>query len=57
MTNSKIVLFTDVSHIRCGDLAWLAPDGEKLPVVGPPEPQIEVRAETGYVPHGVRISF
>jgi hypothetical protein len=53
--NSSTILFTDVRHIRCGDLEWLSPDGEKLPVVGPPEPQVEARARTGYVPHGVRL--
>ena len=59
MTNcepaAKMVLFTDLRHIRCGDLEWLSPEGKELPVAGPPEPEVEARPRTGFVPHGIRL--
>jgi hypothetical protein len=54
-SSPKTLLFTDLRHIRCGDLEWLSPGGEKLPVVGPPEPQGEAVARLGFVPRGVRL--
>lgn len=52
---AKSVLFFDVRHIRCGDLQWRSPDGQSLPVAGPPEPQVEATASLGYVPRGIRL--
>lgn len=51
----RTVLFTDLRHIRCGDLEWYAPDGSRLPLIAPPQPQSEAYARTGYVPHGIRL--
>lgn len=51
----KTVLFTDLRHIRCGDLEWFAPDGDRLPLIAPPEPPVEAHARTGFVPHGIRL--
>lgn len=50
----QTVLFTDLRHIRCGDLQWFSPAGDKLPLIAPPEPPVEAQARTGMVPHGVR---
>ena len=54
--SQKIVLFTDLRHIRCGDLEWFSPEGELLPVVRPPLPQTESHAELGYQPRGIRLA-
>ena len=35
----KTYLFIDYRHIRCGDLEWVSPGGDRLQVAGPPEPQ------------------
>ncbi len=51
----KEYLFIDYRHIRCGDLEWVSPGGDRLHVAGPPEPQVEAIARTGFVPHGVRL--
>lgn len=51
----KLYLFTDVQHIRCGDLEWRSPEGGRLPVAGPPEPPVDTRAGMGYVSHGIRL--
>ena len=51
----KTYLFIDYRHIRCGDLEWVSPGGDRLPVAGPPEPQVEAIARTGFVPHGIRL--
>ena len=51
----RTYLFTDLRHIRCGDLSWVSPSGEALPVAGPPEPPVEARAVMGMVPYGVRL--
>jgi len=51
----KQFLFTDLRHIETGDLEWLAPDGQKLPVAGPPEPAVEARAALGMTPYGIRL--
>jgi len=51
----KTYLFIDYRHIRCADLEWVSPGGNRLPVAGPPEPQVEAIAQTGFVPHGIRL--
>ena len=48
-------LFTDLRHIRCGDLEWASPDGTFLPVINPPGPISQAHANTGFVPHGIRL--
>jgi hypothetical protein len=55
MSAAKAVLFTDARHIRCGDLEWRSPAGERLPVAGPPEPQVEAQAHPGSLPRGIRL--
>lgn len=52
----KTYLFTDVRHIRCGDLEWVSPDGQRLPVAGPPLPEVEARSRTGMLPYGIRLA-
>ncbi|MBI4024722.1 MAG: hypothetical protein HY360_07045 [Verrucomicrobia bacterium] len=52
---TRMILFTDLQHICCGDLEWLSPDGRPLPLLVPPEPQVAVQATTGLLPHGVRL--
>lgn len=51
----KTYLFTDYRHIRCSDLTWLSPQGDRLPVAGPQEPQVEAIAKTGSAPRGIRL--
>jgi len=50
------MLFTDVRHILCGDLQWLAPDGGALPLNRPPEPPVQATAAPGRVPRGIRLA-
>ncbi|MBI3921650.1 MAG: hypothetical protein HY318_09555 [Armatimonadetes bacterium] len=54
-TTSRTILFTDLRHIRCGDLEWFSPSGERLPLIRPPEPQVEACARSGFVSRGVRL--
>ena len=54
--SEKTVLFTDLRHIRCGDLEWLSPEGELLSVVRPPLPQSESHAALGFQPRGIRLA-
>ena len=51
----KTILFTDLRNIRCGDLEWLSSEGNRFPLIKPPEPQIELYARTGIMPHGIRL--
>ena len=51
----KQVLFTDYRHIEIGDLAWFSPEGEALPVAGPPGDPVPAHARTGMTPHGIRL--
>ncbi len=51
----ETILFTDLRHICCGDLEWLSPMGDKLPLIAPLEPPVDAHARTGFVPHGVRL--
>ena len=51
----KTVLFTDLRHIECGNLRWLSPTGEDIPVAGPPEPEVDAYAQLGMLPRGVRL--
>lgn len=51
----KKYLFTDLRHIRCGDLEWFSPEGDYLPTTNPPLPVSEARAQTGFVPYGIRL--
>jgi len=52
----ETILFTDLRHIRCGDLEWFSPDRVKIPLIKPPEPQVDLYAGTGLMPHGVRFA-
>ena len=54
-SSQKAYLFTDLRHILCGDLEWYSPEGDYLPTTAPPEPPVEARAVTGFVPHGIRL--
>jgi hypothetical protein len=54
-TAPRTVLFVDFRHIRCGDLDWRAADGSRLPLIRPPEPQVEAHAHRGVVPYGIRL--
>lgn len=47
-------LFTDLRHIRCGDLEWFSPEGDILGV-NPSGPAVQARADTGFVPYGIRL--
>ncbi|MEW6751264.1 MAG: hypothetical protein AB1505_09845 [Candidatus Latescibacterota bacterium] len=47
------ILFTDRRHIAIGDLAWRGPDGQAMPVAGPPEPAVPVQADLGGIPYGI----
>lgn len=51
----KRILFTDYRHIEAGDLAWLTPKGDALPVEGPSGEPVPARAHTGFVPYGIRL--
>lgn len=48
-------LFTDLRHIEVGDLSWFSPQGNPLPVAGPPDPHVAAYAETGFLPRGIRL--
>jgi hypothetical protein len=54
MSRTKI-LFTDWRDIQCGAVAWTTPAGERYGVGNPPEPQVAMRAERRFIPHGIRI--
>lgn len=51
----QTLLFTDLRHIACGDLTWRGPEREALPLNDPPEPVVEVVADPGRVPRGIRL--
>ena len=55
ISSPQAVLFTDLRHIRCGDLEWFSPQGELLPVMRPPASQADPHAELGYQPRGIRL--
>jgi len=48
-------LFTDLRHIDPGDLVWRGPDGETIPVAGPPEPSVDVHASVENMAEGIRL--
>jgi len=48
--------FFDYRHIRCGDLEWRSPNGEPLPVAGPPGEAVEAIADPVYVARGIRLA-
>jgi len=48
-------LFLDLRHIRCGDLEWHSPEGKAVPLVNPPEPQVELHARPALLARGVRL--
>lgn len=48
------VLFSDVRHICCGDLRWLSPSGEGIPVTAEGTESSTARAELTLQPRGVR---
>jgi len=54
-TPQQTYLFTDVRHIRCGDLQWFTPTAEQLPLVAPPAPQVDAHAAPSLLPSGVRL--
>lgn len=51
----KTVVFTDFRHIQCGDLGWVSPAGEGIPLRNPPGPRVEARAHVDLVPRGIRL--
>ena len=60
----KTYLFTDLRHIRPGDLRWHSPDGEYLALyaikqagknIPHPDPPVEAYAEVGFAPYGIRL--
>ena len=51
----KLVLFTDLRHIRCGEIKWETPEGEVFGVDHPPESEVELYARQERVPYGVRL--
>ena len=51
----RTVLFTDFGHIFCSDVEWRSPQGEVIPLIDPPQPQIDAVAGGGYIAHGVRL--
>ena len=48
-------LFTDLRHIRCGDLEWFSEDGTYLPTSNPPGPPSAAYAKSSFVPRGIRL--
>ena len=48
-------LFTDLRHIRCGDLEWFSGDGNYLTTFNPPGPPTSAYSEPAFVPHGIRL--
>ncbi len=50
----KEFLFTDLRHINAGDLVWRGPNGNPIPVAGPPEPPVEAKPDNWGVARGVR---
>lgn len=53
---TQVMLFTDLRHIRCGNLEWRSPvNDEYLHVVGPPGPQVEAYSRRLSLPAGIRI--
>ena len=55
VSSPRTILFTDLRHIRCGDLSWRSPDGEPIDVLGSGMGPVEARADLGMVPRGVRL--
>ena len=51
----KTYLFHDARHISCGDLSWHGAGGTRLPVAGPPGPEVAALAHSGAVPRGIRL--
>lgn len=54
-TPPKAYLFTDHRLIRPGDLNWVSPDGNRLPLIDPPYPVVDAHASKGVVSYGVRL--
>lgn len=48
-------VFTDYRHIDPGDISWMSPDGQSIPVAGPPEPPVAAIPNLGSVARGVRL--
>ena len=48
-------LFLDPRHIRCGDLVWCSPEGKAVPLINPPEPEVELHASPGFLSRGIRL--
>lgn len=55
LTPPRQFLFFDYRHIKPGDLRWMAPNGQELPLVNPPEPRVEARADAEGVAQGIRL--
>lgn len=52
----KKVSFTDLRHIRAGELGWFSPDGKRLPLIRPEEPPVFAHAKQDDVPYGIRLT-
>jgi len=53
----KTYLFTDLRNIRCGDLDWVSPCGEVLPLIVPDQAAraVQAYARPQYLPRGIRL--
>jgi hypothetical protein len=54
-TFPRTVLFVDARHIATNDLRWYSPDGQQLPVAGPPESANQAFASLAMIPRGIRL--
>lgn len=53
--SAKKFLFTDYRYIDPGDLRWTNPEGESIPVAGPPGDPIVALADPALLPRGIRL--
>src|SRR5687767_12251115 len=49
------LLFTDFRHILCADIEWYRANAQRVPLIDPPQPMVDVFAGNQLVPHGVRL--